>query len=137
MVERRSPKPLVRVRFLHRPQENKRDIISFILDEGIERRSATARVGVARFFNKKILVTDGPILCLCGGIEKLFINNEEFIPSYLKRSTVPVRKDSFIARNYFKNFFRSLRALDFSLFLSGFIQIVFLSRLNQVFCRLA
>ena len=58
VVEQRSPKPLVGVRFLHRPQEKIYDIIIDFLDVGIESRSASARGGVARFFNRKILVTD-------------------------------------------------------------------------------
>jgi hypothetical protein len=49
---------LVGVRFLHRPQEKIYDNIIDFLDGGIERRSATARVGVARFFSRKILVTE-------------------------------------------------------------------------------
>jgi len=35
---------------------------------------------------------------LTEGSEKLFISSEEFILSYLKRYTVPVRKDSLITR---------------------------------------
>jgi len=78
-----------------------------ILDGRIGRRRLTSRVGVERFFSRKIIVTESVI-------------------------TIP---PSFAV--YFKNFFISFKAFASSDFLVGFIQIVFKSRLNHVFWRLA
>ena len=58
LVVQSTPNALVGVRFLHRPQEKIYDNIIDFLDGGIERRRLTSRVGVARFFSRKILVTE-------------------------------------------------------------------------------
>ena len=108
MVVQSTPNALVGVRFLHRPQKFKRRNINFFEwfflrgDGGIERRRLSSRVGVERFFIRKILVTESvitvPQIALLA-----WRNRRAFrfsVPTETKRYTVLVEEDILHARRW-------------------------------------